>query len=497
MTPVVMESAPTVRRVLVAISLLVAGALCGIVGRFAFLGTRGAQPEPWHRLRPVEELTAAKADDVPDLAAYLRLEEQLFAEVATRLAREVDVFPAFSRFDPESPTYPGRFERDWNRTRLLAPQGRTRGTALLLHGLTDAPYSLRSVGELLQARGYRVIGLRIPGHGTVPGGLAASTRSAWRAAVRLGVAAACDGDAPEGSPFVLVGYSNGAALALDYTLAAIEGGSGPLPTHLLLLSPAFSVDPSAALARWPARLSRLPRMSKLAWSSIEMEFDPFKFNSFPVLAGAEIYELTVEIEQRLARLEARPGGAGLPPILAVQSVVDATVPPVASLTRLFSRVRSDHAESELVLFDANRSAGIGPLLGPQAEELLALATPGRTFPFRVTLVTNAGTTTPQVEEVSRAPGETAERRRPLALSWPAGVYSLSHVAVPFPPDDPAYGIAASPLGPPFPFGALDLKGERGMLVIPDRLLTRLRWNPFFDYVKESVSRFLALDEPPQ
>ena len=28
---------------------------------------------------------------------------------------------------------------------------------------------------------------------------------------------------------------------------------------------------------------------------------------------------------------------------------------------------------------------------------------------------------------------------PLAQSWPQDVYSLSHVAVPFPPDDDLYG----------------------------------------------------------
>ena len=42
---------------------------------------------------------------------------------------------------------------------------------LLLHGMSDSPYSLRHLGERLSASGMRVLGLRVPGHGTAPSGL--------------------------------------------------------------------------------------------------------------------------------------------------------------------------------------------------------------------------------------------------------------------------------------------------------------------------------------
>jgi pimeloyl-ACP methyl ester carboxylesterase len=401
----------------------------------------------------------------------------------------VERFPAFSRFDPASPTHPSRFDRDWNLTWERRPAGPVRGEALLLHGLSDAPYSLRAVGELLAGEGFHVVGLRLPGHGAVPGGLAAASREDWRAAVRLGVAAT-GGRPAAGRPFVIVGYSNGAALALDYALAAIQDGGGRVPDRLIFLSPALAVTPAAAFARWPQRASRLPGLGALAWESIEEEFDPFKFNSFPIHAAAEIHELTEEIEERLVSLEAEPGGA-LPPLLTLQSVVDATVPPVASLTRVYGRVRRSRDESGLVLFDANRGAGIGALLVPEADELLALASPDRRFEFRVTLITNAATGT-QVEAVTRPAGSLRTTRTPLGLAWPEGVYSLSHVAVPFPPDDPAYGVGTSPAGPPFPFGDLEIKGERGVFRIPDRLLTRLRYNPFYGVVEGEIRNFLGL-----
>ena len=480
------------RKFLTGLALLAVGFLAGGLLVFVQTSGRGGELEPWHQIRPENEFRAG-SDAPTDLAGYLEQEGRLFDEVATTLNQEVDGFPAFSRFNPSSTTHPSRFDRNWNRSWELQPEGKVRGEALLLHGLSDSPYSLRAVGQRLASEGFHVVGLRTPGHGTAPGALVASGRDDWRAAVRLGVAATGGRDGAADLPFVIVGYSNGSALALDYTTHAILEGDGGetdrIPDRLVFLSPAFAVSSVAAVAPWVQRASRLPGLEGLAWESIAEEFDPFKYNSFPVRAGGEIYGLTTEIEKRLARLEDEE--RGLPPILTLQSVVDATIPPVASLKRLFGRTHLAEAESELVLFDANREAGIGELLGPQANELLELASHGETFPFRVTLVTNGDDGTRDVVSRSRAPNSSEAVVTPLDLAWPEEVFSLSHVAVPFPPDDPAYGVGISPLGPPFPFGDLELKGERGVFKIPDSLLTRLRYNPFFSVVEEKIVGFLG------
>ena len=76
---------------------------------------------------------------------------------------------------------------DWNRTFEIVPDGEIAGGALLIHGLTDSPYSMRGVGETLKARGYYGVSLRMPGHGTVPGGLVTAVWEDWLAAVRVGV----------------------------------------------------------------------------------------------------------------------------------------------------------------------------------------------------------------------------------------------------------------------------------------------------------------------
>jgi len=78
---------------------------------------------------------------------------------------------------------------------------------------------------------------------------------------------------------------------------------------------------------------------------------------------------------------------------------------------------------------------------------------------------------------------------PLGLAWPGGVVSLSHVALPFLPDDPLYGR-----GPPSSddrvfLGDMALRGERGVSISEDWLL-RQRHNPFYPYLEGRVLEWL-------
>lgn len=69
--------------------------------------------------------------------------------------------------------------------------------------------------------------LRLPGHGTMPSGLTRAGVDEWRQAARL--AAAAVAERAGGRPWTIVGNSNGAALALDHVLAALEGRGDPPP----------------------------------------------------------------------------------------------------------------------------------------------------------------------------------------------------------------------------------------------------------------------------
>jgi alpha-beta hydrolase superfamily lysophospholipase len=94
---------------------------------------------------------------------------------------------AANRYWRDSPINPQRFTPNWNRTQSLEPEGELRGGVLLIHGLTDAPYSMRAVAEIYRRHGFYALCLRMPGHGTVPGALTEAHWEDWRAAARVGV----------------------------------------------------------------------------------------------------------------------------------------------------------------------------------------------------------------------------------------------------------------------------------------------------------------------
>ncbi|MGD8543140.1 MAG: hypothetical protein PVI39_12675, partial [Desulfobacteraceae bacterium] len=80
---------------------------------------------------------------------------------------------------------------------------------------------------------------------------------------------------------------------------------------------------------------------------------------------------------------------------------------------------------------------------------------------------------------------------PLDLAWPAGVISLSHVALPFPPDDPLYGQRPPDNQDVLFLGQMAIQGERGLLKLSSDWLLRLRHDPFYAYLEERVLAWLA------
>ena len=82
---------------------------------------------------------------------------------------------------------------------------------------------------------------------------------------------------------------------------------------------------------------------------------------------------------------------------------------------------------------------------------------------------------------------------PLQMSWPLGLYSLAHVALPFPAEDPLYGGAPNTPSPGIRLGTLALRGERGVLQIGAADMLRLRWNPFYPFMQQRTLQFFGLD----
>jgi alpha-beta hydrolase superfamily lysophospholipase len=468
------------------------GVLCtfaGVVGLYLYLLEDRPELKLWHTVDLDSEFTAARAAEVSDFNAYLGLEARLFEQLDDRVIQQIPQSQRqqLDRFSRGSLSDPARRSPNWNHS-FQIPVERPRGGVLLLHGLSDSPYSWRAMGELLHRQGFWVVGLRLPGHGTAPSGLVHATWEDFAAATRLAARHVRARIGVE-RPFYIGGYSNGAALAVEYSLAVLEGEDLPAADALLLLSPAIGVSPMAALAVWQARLGDALGLDKLAWNSIQPEYDPYKYNSFAVNAGDQIYQLTRQIAARLERLDRGRGVKGFPRVLAFQSVVDATIEASALIDVLFRRLAPEG--HELVLFDINRHADAESLFVAEPEHLTGSLLADDSLPFTLTLVSNVSPDSDAVHAVTNAPFTLDTATEPLGLQWPKGVYSLSHVAVPFPPDDPLYGGVKAAWPDPLRLGRAELRGESGVLVIPASQLIRLRYNPFFSYLERRTLAFLG------
>jgi alpha-beta hydrolase superfamily lysophospholipase len=293
-------------------------------------------------------------------------------------------------------------------------------------------------------------------------------------------------------PFYIAGYSNGGALAVHYALEALEEPELPAPDRLVLFSPCIGVSAFAAASNWHRILSWMSYFEQSRWLSVEPEFDPYKYNSFPKNAGAQAWDMTQAVQDRLEEVTAQGRLDELPPILAFQSLVDATVIMEELVSRLFDRLPSNG--SELVLFDVNRSARTEEFLKADKGAYLARLEARDDQPYRMTVISNVAESSAEVEARTKEAhaGEAAEQ--PLGLAWPRGVYSLAHVSIPFPDDDPLYGVLVGE--PPLDsihLGSLAPRGEVNILTVSASQFLRLRHNPFHAFMEERVTEVIAVD----
>jgi alpha-beta hydrolase superfamily lysophospholipase len=486
-----MRLKPILYRVLFVILLVTTVGL----GIRTYRTLQGPPLQPWHTFVPVE-LRAAELDQA-DWSRYLSQERAIFDSVRDNVTRrlEPEVRLPYNRYFEGSPVYPPNFAHDWNRSYVMEPSATPTGVVVLLHGLTDSPYSLRHVARRYAERGFLAIGLRIPGHGTVPAGLADIRWEDWMAATRLAVREARR-RVPAPAPLHLVGFSNGGALAVKYSLDAIEDSTLARADRLVLFTPMIGITRFARFAGLAGLPAMLPPFAGAAWLSNLPEFNPFKYNSFPVNGARQSYRLTDTLQAQIQRL-ARAGQLGtMPPVLTFQSVVDFTVSTPAILTALYAFLPDNG--SEIVLFDVNRTVKFGPLLRPSAYVALDGLTPTTPQAYRFTAIVNASEESDATAERTIAPGKLEAAERPLDLPYPAGIFSLSHLAIPIPPDDPLYGTHPDPKSRGeygLNLGALDARGERGALIVDQDFLTRLPSNPFFAYLISRVEE--GIDRPAE
>ncbi len=464
------------------------GALLAVLVVYVIYLKNLPAPDVWQRAWLDAEFRAADAPSVKTLDDYRRIEERVFVQLREKVYDHIapDERRILNRYSAGSLADPEAHPPDWNRTFEL-PVANPRAGVLLIHGLTDSPYSMRWLAQRLHGMGYWALAIRLPGHGTAPSGLLNFTWQDLAAATRV-AARYLRGRIGSDRPLYLAGYSMGAALAIEYEVARLQGEELPASAGLILFSPAIGVSPAAAFAVWQGHLAALPGLENAAWTAIAPEYDPYKYNSFTVNAAVQVYALTQVIRTRLDALATPEGVKGMPPILAFQSVIDDTVSAPAVVDTLFRRLAP--AGHELVAFDINRYAEAQPLLRPGIVDVRDRMLKAPPQPFDFTVITNENSASAAVVALRRPALQTASHSEPLGLAWPAGVFALSHVALPFAPDDPVYG-AHRPEKPAMIFlGDVELHGERGLLALPVGDLIRLRHNPFNAYVETRIRTFL-------
>lgn len=435
--------------------------------------------EAWHRWAPPAEAKARDLGERVSLEDYLAREERVFEELRAGIedALPVPAQTLGNRYWRGSLSHATRFAQDWNRTYRIEPAAPRCG-ALMIHGLTDSPYSMRSLARVFSEQGCTVLVLRMPGHGTTPRGLVEADWEDWAAAVRIGWRSLA-ASASAGQPLFLVGYSNGGALVVDAALDMQAGAAPRPPAGIVVLSPMIGIDAPADLARFAGGLGVVPGLEKARWQSVLPEYNPFKYQSFPLHAAGETARLTRRVANRVA-----DGGAGLPPLLAFQSAADTTVSAAAVIDDLFAALPDG---SELVLYDVSRRSDLRPFFASYPDAVLEIALTAPRRRYRLTIIGTSDPASPQVAARTWNPGAAVPALEPLGLAWPPQVYSLSHVALPFPPDDPLYGPSPeAALGGGLHLGMMAPRGEKGLLIVTPEQWMRLSYNPFWSDLERRV-----------
>lgn len=196
-----------------------------------------------------------------------------------------------------------------------------------VHGFTSTPYEMRFLGERLANAGFRVRGIRLPGHGTSLEDLDQTPRRAWCDAVE----AAFDDLRVDHAEVALVGQSLGGLLSLELASRRPE-----VAAVCSLAAPLWLEGMAARVAGWAeaGKLAWCKQLPKLGGSDVR---DPVAKHENPAYRAVPVKAL-VQFVQFM-----READAALPavtqPVLVVHAKLDHTAP-VACAARLAARTRA-------------------------------------------------------------------------------------------------------------------------------------------------------------
>lgn len=166
-------------------------------------------------------------------------------------------------------------------SQLVAPYELTQSSSkkgvLLIHGLTDSPYSFHDISQIFYQQGFNVRTLLMPGHGTAPSDLIDVKYRDWQVAAKFAI----EQTLKDYDEVYLGGLSTGGALIFNYLMEQekvdqkIKG--------LFMWSPASKAKNKFS---WLAKYVDL--IPFVNWLDRDADIDFAKYESFPFNAGAQV-----------------------------------------------------------------------------------------------------------------------------------------------------------------------------------------------------------------
>jgi len=206
----------------------------------------------------------------------------------------------------------------------------TRGV-LLVHGLSDSPYSFIDIAKSLKQQGLLVRTILLPGHGSKPADLMLPTIEDWQLLIKHHTQLL----AKEVDELWLGGFSTGANLV---TSAAI---ANPDINGLLLFSPAFASQRQlVSLAPLAANF--------IDWADIDEENNITRYNSL-AMNGAALYYQSAQIVQE--ELKNTVYSKPVFVMISDDSVID------TNLVREYFSTQFSHPGSRMVWYGSNGPKG--------------------------------------------------------------------------------------------------------------------------------------------
>ena len=153
---------------------------------------------------------------------------------------------------------------------------------LLIHGLSDAPYSMRDLAHSLSQHGFMVRVILLPGHGTRPGDSVGMKAQQWYRAAEFGLKSL----KKDVDKVYLGGFSTGANISMTLALrdSNIDG--------LALFSPAFKLK-----WEYPTALATLDLF--MDWLSDNPIEDYSKYSSFSINSLQQFYITSDRVQKEM------------------------------------------------------------------------------------------------------------------------------------------------------------------------------------------------------